>query len=80
MTVMSVTFKLRQYLLVPAVSGAAQNRREGAGQRVIQEAWIGGVPTRRVGEPAQAMGLGGLSKSQVVVHVLSARRNKSSGG
>jgi transposase-like protein len=32
---------------------------------VIQEAWIGGVSTRRVEELAQAMGLSGISKSQV---------------
>jgi putative transposase len=32
---------------------------------VIQEAWIGGVSTRRVDDLAQAMGLGGISKSQV---------------
>src|SRR3712207_3530818 len=30
---------------------------------VIQEAWIGGVSTRRVDELVQAMGLGGISKS-----------------
>src|SRR6478752_746521 len=32
---------------------------------VIQEAWIGGVSTRRVDELAQAMGLSGISKSTV---------------
>src|SRR3954454_4663435 len=32
---------------------------------VIQEAWIGGVSTRRVGGPAQAMGLAGRDKSRV---------------
>jgi putative transposase len=32
---------------------------------VIQEAWIGGVSTRRVDERVQAMGLSGISKSQV---------------
>src|SRR3954453_16093245 len=32
---------------------------------VIQEAWIGGVSPRRVDELVQAMGLTGLSKSQV---------------
>ena len=32
---------------------------------VIQEAWIGGVSTRRVEELVQAMGLAGASKSQV---------------
>lgn len=32
---------------------------------MIQEAWIGGVSTRRVDELVQAMGLAGISKSQV---------------
>src|SRR5215813_5599581 len=32
---------------------------------VIQEAWIGGVSTRRVDDVVQAMGLSGISKSQV---------------
>src|ERR1051326_380168 len=32
---------------------------------VIQEAWIGGVSPRRVDELVQAMGLSGISKSQV---------------
>ena len=32
---------------------------------VIQEAWIGGVSMQRVDELVQAMGLGGISKSQV---------------
>jgi transposase-like protein len=32
---------------------------------VIQEAWIAGVSTRRVDELVQAMGLNGISKSQV---------------
>lgn len=32
---------------------------------VIQEAWIGGVSTRRVGELVQAMGLSGISESTV---------------
>ena len=32
---------------------------------VIQEAWIGGVSTRRVDELVQAMGLAGISKRQV---------------
>ena len=32
---------------------------------VIQEAWIGGVSTRRVDELVQAMGLSGISKSHV---------------
>ncbi|HEX2142800.1 MAG TPA: IS256 family transposase [Candidatus Limnocylindria bacterium] len=32
---------------------------------VVQEAWIGGVSTRRVDDLAQAMGLSGINKSQV---------------
>src|SRR6202049_1474254 len=32
---------------------------------VIQEAWIGGVSTRRVDDLVQAMGLSGISKSSV---------------
>ena len=32
---------------------------------VIQEAWIGGVSTRRVDDLVQAMGLSGISKSQI---------------
>src|SRR5262249_39876949 len=32
---------------------------------VIQEAWVGGVSTRRVDDLVQAMGLSGISKSQV---------------
>ena len=32
---------------------------------VIQEAWIGGISTRRVDELVQAMGLSGISKSTV---------------
>ena len=32
---------------------------------VIQEAWIGGVSTRRVDELVRAMGLSGISKSQI---------------
>ena len=32
---------------------------------MIQEAWIGGISTRRVDELVQAMGLAGISKSQV---------------
>src|SRR5262245_1413926 len=32
---------------------------------VLQEAWIGGVSTHRVDDLVQAMGLSGISKSQV---------------
>jgi putative transposase len=38
---------------------------EKALMAVIQEAWIGGVSTRRVDDLAQAMGLSGINKSQV---------------
>src|SRR5205823_1795950 len=41
---------------------------------VIQEAWIGGVSTRRVDELVQAMGLSGISKSQVSKTVQGHRR------
>ena len=43
----------------------ARKTTEKALAAVIQEAWIGGVSTRRVDEIAQAMGLSGISKSQV---------------
>ena len=43
----------------------ARKTTERALVAVIQEAWIGGVSTRRVDEIAQAMGLSGISKSQV---------------
>ena len=51
---------------LPAVPGGAQDERgRGVVVAVIQEAWIGGVSTRRVDEIAQAMGLSSISKSQV---------------
>ena len=40
-------------------------RRKRRWSPSLQEAWIGGVSTRRVDEIAQAMGLSGISKSQV---------------
>ncbi len=43
----------------------ARKTAEKALVAVIQEAWIGGVSTRRVDEIAQAMGLSGISKSTV---------------
>ena len=52
----------------PAATSAfleARKTTEKALVAVIQEAWIGGVSTRRVDEIAQAMGLSGISKSQV---------------
>ena len=56
--------KLRQGSYFP---GFLEPRKtsEKALVAVIQEAWIGGVSTRRVDELAQAMGLQGISKSTV---------------
>src|SRR6187431_2625014 len=56
--------KLRQGSYFP---GFLEPRRssEKALMAVIQEAWIGGVSTRRVDDLVQAMGLSGISKSQV---------------
>ena len=45
--------------LLPAVPGGPEGR-EKALVAVIQEAWIGGVSTRRVDELVQAMGLSGI--------------------
>jgi transposase-like protein len=67
--------KLRQSL-PSRKRGAATSRRSSAFLEarkssekaliaVIQEAWIGGVSTRRVDDLVQAMGLSGISKSQV---------------
>ena len=52
----------------------ARKTTEKALVAVIQEAWIGGVSTRRVDEIAQAMGLSGISKSQVSKLVQGNRR------
>ena len=56
--------KLRQGSYFP---GFLEPRRtvEKALVSVIQEAWIGGVSTRRVDELVQAMGMSGISKSSV---------------
>lgn len=56
--------KLRQGSYFP---GFLEPRRtsEKALVAVIQEAWIGGVSTRRVDDLVQAMGLTGISKSTV---------------
>jgi transposase-like protein len=56
--------KLRQGSYFP---GFLEPRRtvEKALVAVIQEAWIGGVSTRRVDELVQAMGMTGISKSSV---------------
>ena len=55
--------KLRQGSYFPPFL-EARKVSEKALIAVIQEAWIGGVSTRRVDELVQAMGLSGISKSQ----------------
>src|SRR5918995_1480083 len=56
--------KLRQGSYFPSFL-EPRKTAEKALVTVIQEAWIGGVSTRRVDELVQAMGLAGISKSQV---------------
>ena len=56
--------KLRQGSYFPRFL-EARKMSEKALVAVIQDAWIGGVSTRRVEDLVQAMGLGGISKSQV---------------
>jgi putative transposase len=56
--------KLRQGSYFPPFLEARKGS-EKALVAVIQEAWIGGVSTRRVDDLVQAMGLAGISKSQV---------------
>ena len=56
--------KLRQGSYFPGFL-EARKTSEQALVAVIQEAWIGGVSTRRVDELVQAMGLSGISKSTV---------------
>src|SRR6201988_1184783 len=56
--------KLRQGSYFPPFL-EARKASEKALIAVIQEAWIGGVSTRRVHDLVQAMGLSGISKSQV---------------
>jgi putative transposase len=56
--------KLRQGSYFPPFLEARKSS-ERALVAVIQEAWIGGVSTRRVDDLVQAMGLSGISKSQV---------------
>ena len=56
--------KLRQGSYFPPFL-EARKVSEKALIAVVQEAWIGGVSTRRVDELVQAMGLSGISKSQV---------------
>src|SRR4029078_4365260 len=56
--------KLRQGSYFPPFL-EARKASEKALVAVIQEAWIGGVSTRRVDDLVQAMGLSGISKSTV---------------
>src|ERR1700760_221581 len=56
--------KLRQGSYFPPFLDARKTS-EKALVAVIQEAWIGGVSTRRVDDLVQAMGLAGISKSTV---------------
>jgi putative transposase len=58
----------------------ARKNSEKALIAVIQEAWIGGVSTRRVDDLVQAMGLSGISKSQVskLCKACPPRRRRSS--
>jgi transposase-like protein len=56
--------KLRQGSYFPPFLEARKSS-EKALVAVIQEAWIGGVSTRRVDDLVQAMGLSGISTSQV---------------
>ena len=56
--------KLRQVSYFPPFL-EPRKMSEKALVAVIQEAWIAGVSTRRVDELVQAMGLSGISKSQV---------------
>ena len=56
--------KLRQGSYFPPFLEARKGS-EKALIAVIQEAWIGGVSTRRVDDLVQAMGPSGISKSQV---------------
>jgi putative transposase len=56
--------KLRQGSYFPPFL-EARRTTEKALVAVIQEAWIGGVSTRRVDELVQAMGLAGISKSHM---------------
>jgi transposase-like protein len=56
--------KLRQGSYFPPFL-EARKASEKALAAVIQEAWVGGVSTRRVDDLVQAMGLSGISKSTV---------------
>ena len=65
--------KLRQGSYFPPFL-APRKTAEKALVTVIQEAWIGGVSTRRVDELVQAMGLTGISKSHSLQAVQGHRR------
>jgi putative transposase len=56
--------KLRQGSCLPPFL-EPRKMAEKAPVAAIQEAWIGGVSTRRVDDPVQAVGLSGISKSAV---------------
>src|ERR1700726_261461 len=56
--------KLRQGSYFPPFLEARKSS-EKALIAVIQEAWIGGASTRRMDDLVQAMGLSGISKSQI---------------
>jgi putative transposase len=56
--------RLWETRVLPGVSRAASRRRKALAT-VIQEAYIQGVSTRSVDEQVKAMGMTGISKSQV---------------
>jgi transposase-like protein len=56
--------KLRKGLLLPWLPGA-RRMAEKALTAVVQEAYVQGVSTRSVDDLVQAMGMSGISKSQV---------------
>lgn len=58
--------KLRQGVYFPSFL-EPRKLSEKAIAAVVQEAWIGGVSTRKVDDLVQAMGMSGISKSQVSV-------------
>ncbi len=57
-------FRVEQPRKLPTVLTQEEVARKAL-VAVVQEAWIGGVSTRRVDKLVQAMGLSGISKSQV---------------
>jgi hypothetical protein len=62
--IIGIRTKLRQGSYFPPFL-ELRKTAEKALVTVIQEAWIGDMSTRRVDELVQAMGLSGISKSQV---------------